>query len=89
MRFFPLIWAAVWRKPGEAVLIGLAVTAGFTLFGLMLGLHASYQEIIDSSSDDRLTTDPRFPMSNGLRLPIAMRDQIARIDGVTAVGGSG
>lgn len=86
MRFFPLIWAAVWRKPGEAILIGLAVTAAFTLFGLMLGLHASYQEIIDSSSNDRLTADPRFPVSNGLRLPIALRDQIARIDGVTAVG---
>lgn len=86
MRFLPLIWDAVWRKPGEAILIGLAVTAAFTLFDLMLGLHASYQEMIDRSSNDRLTTDPRFPLSNGLRLPIAMRDQIARVNGVTAVG---
>lgn len=86
MKFFPLIWAAMRRKPGESILIGLAVTAAFTLFGLMLGLNASYREIIHSSSNDRLTSDPRFPASNGLRLPISMRDRIARVDGVTAVG---
>ena len=86
MKYFPLVWTAVWRKPGETILIGLAVTAAFTLFGLMLGLHATYRHIIESSRNDRLEVDPRFPLTTGLRLPIAMSDQIARIEGVTAVG---
>jgi len=85
MRFFPLVWSALWRKPGEAILIVLAVTAAFTLFGLMLGLNASYRELVNNSRDDRIDVDPRFPIATGLRLPIAMRDQIARIKGVTAV----
>lgn len=86
MKYFPLIWAAVWRKPAEAILIGLAVTAAFTLFALMLGLNASYRTIVNSSRNDRLTVDPRFPIARGLRLPIAMRDEIARVKGVVAVG---
>lgn len=85
MKYFPLIWDALWRKPGEGILIGLAVTAAFALFGLMLGLNASYRQIVDSARNDRLDVDARFPITTGLRLPIAMRDQIARIDGVTAV----
>ena len=49
MKYVPLVWAAVIRKPPEPILICLAVTAVFTLLALTLG-------------------------------------QIARIDGVAAVG---
>jgi putative ABC transport system permease protein len=86
MKYPPLVWAALVRKPAEAVLICLAITAAFTLFGLMLGLHATYQRLIESTRMDRLEADPRFPIANGLRLPLAMHDQIARINGVSAVG---
>ena len=86
MKYVPLVWAAVIRKPAEAILICLAVTAVFTLLGLMLGMHATYHRLVESTRMDRLEVDPRFPLANGLRLPLAMRDQIARIDGVAAVG---
>ena len=86
MKYVSLAWAAVMRKPAEAILICLAVTAAFTLFGLMLGLRATYDRLVESTRMDRLDVDPRFPISNGLRLSMAMRDRIARIDGVSAVG---
>src|ERR1700704_5066410 len=86
MKYLSLAWAAVMRKPAEAILICLAVTTAFTLFGLMLGLRATYQRLTESTRMDRLDVDPRFPIANGMRLPIAMRDQIAGIDGVSAVG---
>jgi len=86
MKYLPLVWAALMRKPAEAILICLAVTAAFTLFGSMLGLRATYDRIVASARMDRLETDPRFPVTNGLRLPMAMRERIARMDGVTAVG---
>lgn len=86
MRYFPLIWTAVWRRPVEAILVGLSVTAAFTLFALMLGLKASYRAIVNSAHNDRLIVDPRFPIARGLRLPIAMRGKIARVKGVTHVG---
>jgi len=73
------------RKPAEAVLVCLAVTAAFALFGTVLGLRATFNSLIDNARNDRLEADPRFPLPNGMRLPLAMRSQIARIDGVTAV----
>ena len=86
MKYLPLVWAAVVRKPAEALLMCLAVTAAFALFGLMLGLHTTYRRILESTRPDRLYVDPRFAIATGLRLPLAMRDQIARLDGVTGVG---
>ena len=74
------------RKPAESMLICLAIGAAFTLFGLMLGLHTTYRRIVESARMDRLYVDPRFAIATGLRLPMAMRDQIARIDGVSGVG---
>jgi putative ABC transport system permease protein len=88
MQYFPLIWTALWRKPVEAVLVWLAVTAAFTLFGLMAGLHVTYDHLIASSRMDRLDVNARFPGASpkGPLLPIALRQRIARIAGVSAVG---
>jgi putative ABC transport system permease protein len=68
------------------VLTCCAITAAFTLFGLMVGLNATYRRIIDGYRNDRLEVDPRFPLTTGLRLPLAMCGQIERLAGVTAVG---
>ncbi len=86
MRFLPLVWAALWRKPVEALLICLAITAAFSLFGLMLGLNVTYQRIVDSSRMDRLFVNKRFTVIDGPRMPIGMRQTIIRIPGVAAAG---
>jgi len=80
MKYFALASAANSRKRAEAILICVAVT-GPTLFGLMLGLQATYARLIDSSRMDRLDVDQRFAISSDPRLPTAMQDQIARIPG--------
>jgi hypothetical protein len=41
VKYVPLIWSALWRKPEDAVLTGLAITVAFALFGLMLGVNAT------------------------------------------------
>ncbi|HJS90093.1 MAG TPA: ABC transporter permease [Steroidobacteraceae bacterium] len=88
MKYLPLIWSALWRKPLEAVLVWLAATFAFTLFGLMLGLHATYAHLIESSRMDRLDVNARFPSASphGVLLPVALRGAIGRVDGVAAVG---
>ena len=87
MKYLPLVWAALWRKPAEAILIWLAVTVSFSLFGLMVGLHATYDRLIDNARMDRLYVNARFPNASpmGLLLPFALRDQIAHEEGVSAV----
>lgn len=87
MKYFPLVWAALWRKPAEAVLIWLAVTSSFTLFALMVGLHTTYDRLIENSRMDRLYVNARFGNASpmGILLPFALRDQIAHVEGVSAV----
>ncbi|HEY4212372.1 MAG TPA: ABC transporter permease [Steroidobacteraceae bacterium] len=87
MKYFPLVWSALWRRPFEAVLIWLAVTTSFTLFDLMVGLHATYDRLIETSRMDRLYVNTRFPAASpvGILLPFALRDQIAHVEGVSAV----
>lgn len=82
MKYSPLVWAALWRKPVEAVLTWLAVTVAFALFGLMVGSHATYQQVIDSARMDRLYVNAGADEP----LPVGMRQQLSRFDGVTGVG---
>jgi putative ABC transport system permease protein len=88
VKYFPLVWAALWRKPAESILVWLAVAVSFALFGLMVGLHATYDRLIENSRLDRLYINARFPYANpmGVLLPFALRGQIAHVAGVSAVG---
>ncbi len=82
MKYFPLVWAALWRKPVETLLTWLAVTVAFALFGLMVGSHATYQRVIDSARMDRLYVNT----GAGEPLTIGLRQRLIRFDGVTGVG---
>jgi putative ABC transport system permease protein len=81
MKYFPLVWAGLWRKPARTVLTFLSITAAFVLFGILLGLDAGFDSAIDQARADRLLVQARF----GGALPISYRDQIERIEGVTLV----
>ena len=68
------------------MLIWLAVTSSFTLLDLMVGLHATYDRIIENARMDRLYVNARFGCESvGILLSFALRDQIAHVDGVSAV----
>ncbi len=87
MRYLPLILTAVMRKPMRTVLTLLSVTVAFTLFGLMMGLNATFDEVAARARADRIFTNARF---GGNGMPIAVAHQIAAIPGVkvvTAVSG--
>ena len=83
MKYFPLVWAALWRKPTRLILTLLSVSVAFTLFGVMIGFNASVQNVIALSPMNRAGTGARF----GGPLPYAYKDQILKIPGVTKVTG--
>jgi putative ABC transport system permease protein len=85
VKLWPLLWSALRRKPGELILVCLAVTAAFTLLGLMLGLNTTYRRLVETTRADSLYVNARFAIATGIKMPIAMRDQIARIPGVSAI----
>jgi putative ABC transport system permease protein len=82
VKYFPLIWAALWRKPARTILTLLSVTAAFTLFGIMIGFNASVENLVKISKPDLVYVYSRF--SNNL--PLAYREQILRLPGVAKIG---
>ncbi len=84
MKFVPLVWAALRRNRTESVLTLLALTVAFALFGTMIALNAAYERAIRDARTDRLIVACAFDCG---AIPLGYREQIARIAGVTGVGG--
>src|SRR4051812_36082248 len=80
VKYLPLVWAAFRRHTTESLLTFLVITVAFTLFGAMVALKAAYVSWLDTNPLDRLLVTERFYR---LGLTIGVRDQIARISGVT------
>jgi putative ABC transport system permease protein len=84
MKYVPLVWAALMRKPVRAILTLLSVMIAFTLFGLTIGMNATFDEVQKNARADRVYTNTRFG-GDGLGLPIAAARQIASLPGVSQV----
>ncbi len=82
MKYIPLVWAAIIRKPIRASLTLLSVMLAFTLFGLTIGMNATFDEMSKSARNDRVWTNSRF---GGGQLKVAMAHQIEQIPGVALV----
>jgi putative ABC transport system permease protein len=85
MTYFPLVWAAIMRKPARAILTLLSVTIAFTLFGLMFGMTATFANIEQRAHADRVFSGPRF---GGTGLPSAIVRQIGALPLVKGVSGA-
>jgi len=72
MKFLPLIWSGLIRKPLRTSLTILSASAAFMLFGLTLGLDASVHRVIKIAHQDCIFVSGRF----GDDVPIAQREQI-------------
>ena len=51
MKYLPLVWAAVMRKPTRAILTLLSVMLAFTLFGLTIGMNATFAKVQEEARD--------------------------------------
>jgi len=84
VKFIPLVWAALWRNRTESVLMLLALSVAFALFGTMITVRAAYERAIDDTRMDRLVVACAFDCGV---IPLGFREQLARVPHVTAVGG--
>jgi len=81
MKFLPLIWAGIWRKPGRAVLTLLSVVNAFLLFGVLQGFASGLNHAVAETHADvllslsRISTEP---------LPVGQVAQIRMVQGVRA-----
>ncbi len=84
MKYVPLVWAALMRKLVRAILTLLSVMIAFTLFGLTIGMNATFDEVQKNARADRVYTNTRFG-GDGLGLPLSAARQIASLPGVSQV----
>jgi putative ABC transport system permease protein len=81
MRFLPLIWSGIWRKPGRTILIFLQVSVAFVLFGVLQGLKTGVEHAVDAARADLLIVHSRLSLiMDGL--PISLLEPIRSVPGV-------
>ena len=81
MKYLPLIWSGLWRKPGRTILIFLQVTVAFALFGVLQGLKTGVTHAVSTARADLLIVHSRLS-SLAQPLPLGLLEQIRSVPGV-------
>ncbi len=79
MKFFRLIWAGMWRRPGRTALMLLQITVAFLLFGLLQGMQSGINQAINTVRADLYRVGPA---AGGTPLPLALQQRIGSVPGV-------
>jgi len=81
MKYLPLIWSGIWRKPGRTILIFLQVSVAFALFGVLQGLKTGVAHAAAAARADLLIVHSRLN-SLAQPLPLGLLDQIRSVPDV-------
>jgi putative ABC transport system permease protein len=84
MRFLPLFWSGIWRKPGRTALIFLQVSVAFALFGMLQGLKTGVDRAAAAARADLLIVHSRLSFL-AESLPAGSLEQIKSVPGVELV----
>jgi putative ABC transport system permease protein len=83
MKFLPLVWAGLWRKPVRSILTGGSIVIAFVLLGLLQGVNAGFDRAIAAANRNFLVTGTR--VRGGANMPISAMTKILAVPGVKAV----
>ena len=83
MKYLPLVWAALRRKPARTLLTCFSIVTAFFLFGTLQGINVGIAKIMQLTSVSHLMVMSR--VNQGAPLPLAHAAQIRSVPGVTAV----
>lgn len=83
MKFFPLVWAGLWRKPVRSFLTAICIVIAFVLLGLLQGVNAGFDRAIANANRNTLVVQTR--VRGGANMPISSIDEIRKISGVKEV----
>jgi putative ABC transport system permease protein len=84
MKYFPLIWATLWRKKARTILTLLSIVIAFLLFGVLETIDYAFSHPSSGiTGADKLVTINRFSIT--LPLPISDTQQIRSVPGIAEV----
>ena len=83
MKFLPLIWAGLWRRPGRTMLTLVSIASAFVIFGVLQGFTSGLDRLVANAQADVLVTASRVgPLD---LMPLADLTVLKRTPGVRAV----
>jgi putative ABC transport system permease protein len=83
MKYFPLLWATLWRKKTRTILTMLSIIVAFLLFGMLQGVNAAFDRTIELANVNRLVVISKIALTESL--PFSYTQQIENVPGVDAV----
>jgi putative ABC transport system permease protein len=83
LKYLPLIWSGIRRRPVRSALVFLQVGVAIALFGILQGLKTGVDEAISRVRADVLYVAPA--VFGGARLPMAYINQLRSLPGVKSV----
>jgi putative ABC transport system permease protein len=82
MKFLPLLWSGIWRKPLRTALIFLQVCVVFALFGVLQGMKTGMDRAIANTRADALYIGPA--VYGGAPLTVSGLSRLQSVPGVKA-----
>jgi putative ABC transport system permease protein len=83
MKYFPLVWAGLWRKRTRTIFTLASIVVAFLLFGMLQGVNSAFSEATKGANLNRLYVQSKFSFIEPL--PFAHKAQIEAVPGVTVV----
>jgi putative ABC transport system permease protein len=83
VKYLPLLWSGIWRKPGRTALVLLQVAVAFALFGVLQGMKTGVDRAVAKTRADLLIVTPAD--FGGTPLPISYLDRLRSIPGMQSV----
>jgi putative ABC transport system permease protein len=84
VKFLPLFWSGIWRKPGRTALIFLQVGVAFALFGMLQGMKTGVDHVAAAARADLLIVHSRLSYL-AAPLPAGSLEKIQPVPGVKLV----
>ena len=83
MKYLPLLWSGIWRKPGRTALVLLQVAVAFALFGVLQGMKTGVERAVANTRADLLIVNPAD--FGGAPLPLSYLDRLQSIPSMQSV----
>ncbi len=83
MKFFPLLWATLWRRKPRTIFTMLSIVVAFLLFGMLQAVNVAFSQGVEMSGADRLITHGKYSFTE--ILPYGHYQQIRSVPGVAKV----
>jgi putative ABC transport system permease protein len=83
VKYLPLIWSGIWRKPGRTALVLLQVAVAFALFGVLQGMKTGVDRSVANTRADVLYVAAAD--FGGAPLPFSYFDRLRSVPGMKSV----